>query len=284
MYGVDFHREGILMTIVNLPKRMSRATGLFRKTYRILGSKAGLFYRPGPDDVYLVSYPRSGNSWLRQAVAEMIFGESGDQYNEIHRYVPTVDMSMPFWRVKSAPFRAVKSHESCVMNERTDGYRRVIYIIRDPRDVVVSHHRFEKQLGKYTGDLDAFIKDWVYGRVWPGSWATHVASWTLERDLARRDDMLVITYEEMHTKTLKTFGRVAGFLGLELNESDLEEVIRRTSVQRMQKKEDRSAGKVAGFRSVNAGGTRKWERLLSPDQAQLVLDHFGAVMEHYEYV
>lgn len=254
-----------------------------KRSIRLAGQRAGLFFSPSPDDVFLISFPRSGNSWLRQAIAEMMFGESGEQYNDIHTYVPTVDMTMPVWRLKGSRFHVVKSHENRMLNHRTDGYRRVIYVVRDPRDVVLSHFRFVKQLGIYPGELDDFLPDWTAGRIWPGSWSTHVASWALNRDSVFGENMLLVSYEELSADPKKIYRRVAEFLGLDLSEATLDRVLKQTSIKSMQSKERRTEHKIKGFRSVNKGGVNKWKGHLRPDQVKMVQDCFGHIMDHFGY-
>ncbi|HEX4589745.1 MAG TPA: hypothetical protein VH120_07440, partial [Gemmataceae bacterium] len=61
-------------------------------------------FAPGPDDVYLASYPRSGNTWLRAVVAEIMFGSSGANIADLDRYVPDIYVPQPEKYVVPAKF------------------------------------------------------------------------------------------------------------------------------------------------------------------------------------
>jgi len=112
-------------------------------------------------DVFLVSYPRSGNTWLRNIIAEIIYGESGTKLGDVGKYIPDIgkynvdEMDLKFPRV-------IKSHDT--YNET---YRRVIYIIRDPRDVILSYYKYHSQL-KYSSTFENFVIEVNNGNIWPG--------------------------------------------------------------------------------------------------------------------
>src|SRR5450631_2425305 len=101
-------------------------------TLTVLGKRpAGRSLTVFPHDVFLVSYPRSGNTWARFLVGNLLHRSDPVTFANVERRVPTI-YAWPDRALRSLP-RILKSHEC--FDPR---YPRVIYILRDPRDVAVS--------------------------------------------------------------------------------------------------------------------------------------------------
>ena len=109
--------------------------------------------------------------------AEALFGSAGTSLEDLDRTCPDVHARTPAGRIAAAPWRLVKSHWPRCAREGAAGYARVVYLVRDPRDVVLSQFRYLTQLGRFAGGFEAFLTDWLCGRVYPCSWGEHVVSW-----------------------------------------------------------------------------------------------------------
>src|SRR6266566_2478113 len=91
-----------------------------------------------PDDTFLVSFPRSGNTWTRFLVCNLVNPDDPVTFVGIESRIPEIyDVPDRILRRFPRP-RIIKSHES--FDPR---YRKVIYIVRDPRDVAVSYYEFQ---------------------------------------------------------------------------------------------------------------------------------------------
>src|SRR6516165_5909237 len=90
-----------------------------------------------PDDAFIVSYPRSGNTWTRFLIGNLIYQDDPVTFANIEARIPEIYFNPDHVMRGLARPRILKSHEC--FDPR---YRRVIYIVRDPRDVAVSfyHH------------------------------------------------------------------------------------------------------------------------------------------------
>jgi len=96
---------------------------------------------------------------------------------EVHQLVPDIYALPGCASVPFAQQYLIKSHEPLRGSSPYGDYRRVIYLMRDPPDVMLSYHRFAAAVFNYRGDLSGFARDWVCGRLWPGSWQEHINSW-----------------------------------------------------------------------------------------------------------
>src|SRR6266536_2590055 len=151
--------------------------------YVVVGVKRAFgFQVPGrrlavlPDDILLASYPKSGNTWTRFLIANLVFPDQTVDFGNLHQFVldPAVTPQRDFRRAPRP--RIVKTHGS--FDPR---YRRVICVVRDPRDVALSQYHYLRKLRKIDDKfpLDSFIDQFLAGQLKRelGSWVENVCSW-----------------------------------------------------------------------------------------------------------
>jgi hypothetical protein len=154
-----------------------------------------------PDDTFIVSYPKSGNTWTRFLIANLLHPEPHLTLLDMERLVPAVDgQTRRFFRAMPRP-RVIRDH-----GPFNPLYKNVIYIVRDPRDVVVSAYNFV--LKGTTIDenypITTFVNEFVRGaRSVVGSWGGNVASWLATRGNTPR--FLLLRYEDMLSKHLASW-------------------------------------------------------------------------------
>jgi hypothetical protein len=184
-----------------------------------------------PDDTWIVSYPRSGNTWTRFLIANLIHPEQPVTFADIERLIPDCEaMSSRFVKRIPRP-RIIKSHE--YFDPR---YKKVIYIVRDPRDVALSYYDFSRKYRQIDDafPLTRFVSDFVAGRLssfdW-GTWGENVASWFYTR--GGRAEFLLLRYEDMLADTAHELSKVARFLGIDPTMERLAAAIDRSSADKM---------------------------------------------------
>src|SRR5215813_12634517 len=132
-----------------------------------------------PDDTFLVSYPKSGNTWTRFLVANLMYPKSAVQFANLNEIIPGIDV-VSKKELNSTPRpRILKSHQ--YFDPR---YPRVIYIVRDPRDVALSQYHFHRKRN-VVGDnhpIEQYVTNFVANASSSyGSWGEHVGSWLVTR-------------------------------------------------------------------------------------------------------
>jgi Sulfotransferase domain len=192
-----------------------------------------------PDDTFVVSYPRSGNTWTRFLIANLVYPDKNVGFTNIEKLIPDTS-SQSNRALKATPRpRIIKTHE--YFDHR---YPKIIYIVRDPRDVALSYYDFQRKYMQIDDayPLPRYVEDFVEGRLvsvgW-GTWGENVASWIFTR--GKRKEFLLLRYEDMMKDTHHELTRIAEFLEIEPESGRLQKAIEHSSADRMRELEKREA-------------------------------------------
>lgn len=215
--------------------------------YLLGRDEAGRNFAVFPDDTMVVSYPRSGNTWTRFLLANLLHPGQEIGFANIETLIPdTCTISSRALKRIPRP-RVIKSHE--YFDHR---YPRVIYIVRDPRDVTLSCYHFQRKYGqvKDGSPMERYVDDFVNGRLklasW-GTWAENVASWVSTRGSGNK--FLLLRYEDMLQDTGRELKRIAQFLQLSVTPEILESAILNSSSQRMRLLEQQAQDQWVGTKT-----------------------------------
>jgi len=196
-----------------------------------------------PDDVFIVSYPKSGNTWTRFLIGNLIFQE-GVEFSNINEKIPD-PVGLARRHLKRLPRpRYIKSHEPY-----DPRFQKVIFIVRDPRDVVLSEYHFDikRRVIEEGFSIDRFVDQFLEAKVNHefGSWGANVGSWMAARkntrDFSNGRSFLLLRYEDMIADPKGELTRVAVFLGLNPSMEHIANAVERSSADRMRKMEESQA-------------------------------------------
>lgn len=191
-----------------------------------------------PDDTFVVSFPRSGNTWTRFLVCNLLDPDHPVSFAEIENRIPEIYFVPDHVLRRCARPRVIKSHEC--FDPR---YPRVIYIVRDPRDVLISNYEFQLKKGAISDacTLEQFSLHFMRSAVQPkfGSWRDHVLSWTGTRQ--GDDNFLLLRYEDMLANTQQEATKIASFLGVDSSPDRIARAVELSSADRMRRLEKQQA-------------------------------------------
>lgn len=239
-----------------------------------------------PDDTFLVSFPKSGNTWTRFLIANLAFPEQPATFANIHELVPDPEGTPKKILDRMPRPRILKSHEC--FDAR---YPRAIYIVRDPRDVAISQYHYHRKCMKIADDypLEKFIDRFLAGQTCPvGSWAENVGTWLI----TRRNDprFLLVRYEDLIEDTPRELGRIATFIGIDASAARLRQATERSSADNMRKLEQaqshlstltKTSRKDLPFvRAASSGG---WRKNLPASQVARIESAWGTLMQQIGY-
>lgn len=246
----------------------------------------GMTLKVRPDDTFLVSYPKSGNTWMRFLIANLLQQNQPVGLLDADDLIPIVDgKSKKFFESMKSP-RIIKSHFSLI-----PAYKRVIYVVRDPRDVVMSQYHYQVKRGVLERDapLDNYVQSFIKGEVCPyGSWGENVGSWFFTR--CDDPNFLLLRYEDMLANVTSGAVRISHFLGLGQDANRIAIAVERSSVENMRKAE-KAEGKKWGstkgtrqemsfFRSAKSGEGRA---KLSRQSIEQIEKAWGRLMQSVGY-
>ena len=187
------------------------------------------------DDTFIVSYPRSGNTWTRFLLANLLYADRTVTFGNIEELIPDAEAQSSRHMKRVPSPRIIKSHQ--YFDHR---YPRVLYIVRDPRDVVLSYYNFSRKYRQITDEypLESYVHDFVNGKLssapW-GTWGENVGTWVAARN--GRANFLLVRYEDLIEHGEMELARVAVFFGIDPAPSRLRAAIEQSSAARMRELE-----------------------------------------------
>lgn len=270
--------------------------------------------------VWVASYPKSGNTWVRAFLFHLInsdvtqgtinkFSEVCDNESNRKFYLPFVNAEDTQTASYFASLRrsvqqdiARKNSSSVFLKTHNfmgsyDGYAlqdsniasAVIYIVRNPLDVAfsISHH-YQMTIHEaisFISNEDTFIEmsDSNVGS-FISSWSTHVQSWTNGMDKHPR--YCIMRYEDMLINPVKSFKKIARLIGV----TDMKRI--KSAVAKSQFSQLKQQESKFGFvenpyqsnRFFRLGLANQWRELLLKEDIQRVVDAHPKQMQKFGYV
>jgi hypothetical protein len=202
------------------------------------------------------------------------------------RLIPNVDgQSKKYFKQMSRP-RIIKSHYPF-----HPSYKNVIYVVRDPRDVVLSQYHYQIKRGVLTEafPIEEFTSRFVAGEVSPyGSWGENVGSWLAARGF--HPHFCVIRYEDLLKQTSVELGRMAGLLKIEPSSDRLTKAVERSTADRMRQLEKVEGSEWASTKGtrqdisfIRAAKDRQWRTALPTECVAQIESAWGDIMNSLEY-
>lgn len=193
------------------------------------------WYNHFRSDVALISFPKSGRTWLRVMIGRALqkYYDADENIIMETTAIYSLDSRLPNLNVSHDEFAQDKSPEEISWDKRKYTSKRVIFLIRDPRDVLVSlyfHKRFRRSESKrYSGEISEFIRSKTGGIE---SLVAFYNTWAENYHLPR--GFLLIRYEDMIIDAKKELDRVLRFMGIDwLPDEILEESVQYGSFENL---------------------------------------------------
>lgn len=249
--------------------------------------------------IYVIGFPKSGNTWLARLLAEITFSRIAAT-NPVDDADNSID--------RKGDYLIFKLHDTGEMFLE-EGVR-VVYIIRDIRDMLVSafffnnpfiredwikldnksfgirrllsrayfRHQIRRMSKKWCGNELSGLINWINGnKKTIGSWSSHIKSW------AKHSNAVIVKYEDLLQDTESEMKRVLSQLEINANEVKIKEAIVNQSFSK-KKSEFLSSGDSQNSQFLRAGEAGSWSKFLSNQQVKEIELVHGDVMRKYGYL
>jgi hypothetical protein len=231
-----------------------------------------------PRDVIVASYPRSGSTWVRFLLANLLLAPDGPpvDFHSLGELVPDLHLPEHWPAVRSAhPPRLLKTHDLPARR-----FRRAIYVLRDGRDVAVSHYLYLRHLRRFDGSFLAFLESRKLG---PARWARHAMRWL--RPSGRRR-LLTVRYEDLVDEPARELRRMAEFAELPHGPVVTDWAVRHSTfdaMRRLQETSGRPHDNAEGFVHVRRGAVGEWRQWFEQAHSRAFNRHAGEVLRRLGY-
>jgi hypothetical protein len=265
----------------------------------------------GAEVVWVSSYPKSGNTWVRFLLTNLLHGRF-EESQLIHEVTPVLERVLSPHQLRTDRKNFVKTHIAYTpdlpFHEATVG---AIYIVRNPLDVLASNLNYffltsnfdtadDTRIAAIAGQyVEAFIKhrgDPRWFQFNYGNWVQHVESWN---DLNHPFPVLRLRYEDLLEDPCAALVGICDSFGLGRSEDELRAAVANSSFERMREIEEkelrerrpgmfyhegRDAMASNGRRFMHRGKQGLGKQLLTADQIAQARTAFSPLMEQLGYV
>jgi hypothetical protein len=229
-----------------------------------------------PDDIFVVGFPKSGNTWMQYLLAGLVGGIDATRCPDalVQELVPDAQVRTSYRRYTEPVF--FKSHDL----PRPD-YRRVIYLLRDGRDAMVSYFHHYNALSPPV-DFVTLVRT-VPGL--PRHWHEHVEAWLANPYQA---SLHIVKYEDLRREPVATLREIARFAGVPAEEAILAAVVEAASFENQKRREQALGWKNASWPKdrpfVRRGEVGGFQKEMPPEALALFLAEAGPTLRKHGYL
>ncbi len=253
------------------------------------------------EPLYVVGFPKSGNTWLARLLAEVT--DSKIAVSNSSDVVNNADNTQE----RKGNFLIHKVHVS--ENEEKLLDNKTVYIVRDVRDVLVSgffhvnrwadnnnfgfcfklyfSHEVRKLNKKWQGNYVAEILNTVklfarrlagrkYTKIRVGSWSQHVDFWS------NQERVVVTRYEDLLEDTESELKRILNTIGILTSEVKIKQAVFNQSFKK-KKADFKAVGDYKNVEFMRSGRVAGWREFLSPAQVRMIEKTHGDIMGKFGY-
>ncbi|XP_008850408.1 amine sulfotransferase-like [Nannospalax galili] len=189
------------------------------------------------DDVFIITYPKSGTIWTQQILSLIYF----EGHRNSTENIQTLDRA-PFFEYNIHNVNFDKMLSPRVLTSHLPYYlvpkglknkkAKILYIYRNPKDILTSYFHFSKWLVtlEATHTIEHFMEKFLDGKVVGSRWFDHIRGWYEHR---HNFNILFMRYEDLKKDLRSSVLKICSFLEKKLSEEDVDTVVRQATFQNM---------------------------------------------------
>ncbi|CAM5102340.1 unnamed protein product, partial [Eretmochelys imbricata] len=172
-------------------------------------------------------------------------------------------------KIKSLPSpRLFTTHLNCdnIPKAVLGSNAKLLVLFRNPKDVAVSYYRFynKNPMLPNVSSWDEFFQKFMSGEVCWNSYFDHILAWNKHMD---KENIMIITYEEMKENLPQGVKQIAEFLGFSLPEEKIQSIAENATFESMSNISQEKYGKYGSI-LFRKGAVGDWKNLFTEAQSQ----------------
>lgn len=243
-----------------------------------------------PDDIFITSYPKSGNTWVRFLISNLIYPGGDTDFANIDDRIPDIYKRYNEDIARMSRPRYLKSHQS--FDPR---YPKTLYIVRDIRSVLVSSYHYSVRRGKIDPDMSytEFGRLFLDGSISPqyGTWKENVQSW-MDARMRQPDRFLLIRYEDLISNGIEELTRITSFFEQDRSPAQIQRAYDLSKFDRMKVIEQKTGSSWADTKMsqrknisfVRSGSSDEWQSLIDDELQELILEDCEDILQSLGYI
>ena len=272
-------------------------------------------------NIFLASYPKSGNTWLRSIIGNFYNFDKEFSLNDL-KSIPLLSIKKHFSEFENKVYinnnelhfdwvsqniikcqnilnnkenhlNIFKTHSARHKNFTNETVNAgFIYIVRDPRDIIVSLKNFSGREIDKTIDEFLFSKSLMIttngAQELLSTWELNVQSWINYNSVPR----LIMRYEDLKLNpkeiilNIKEFLNKIHSLNINLRDQDIDKIVENTNFNNLKKLEDKNGFDEATKHSkfFRSGTSNQWKDVLTNAQVKLIEKNLKSLMKYFNYI
>ncbi|XP_038066234.1 sulfotransferase 1C2-like [Patiria miniata] len=213
--------------------------------------KALKTFKVRDDDSWIVTYPKAGTTWVQEIMSCVMHDGNLEEVNKRHTAspMPFIEFNLPktIRQLNRLPLtyqvveliqspRVIKSHlPGQLLPPNIWDKSKVVYVIRNPKDVMVSYFYFLKRVsptGRSGQTFSEYFDEMMSGKILYGPWWDHyLFFWKLRH----HPNVLLLRFEDLKRDLRGNVERVSKFLGKDLPAETLDAITDHCTFANMKK-------------------------------------------------
>ena len=208
------------------------------------------------DDIYIAAYPRSGSTWLRTILVNILEPKAFGNPDVFNARIPAVSIRNAALINQLESPRLIMTHSVW-----RPSIKKALYLVRDGRDAFISSYHYH--VTREGGDLS--IEDYyqlycqnVYGK----TWHQHVESWLKGGQSDMADSLCLVKFEDLKSETFTTIINICEFLNIQADDKEVLNAIEFASLDNAKKIERQRQGALTNNNAsfYRSGKTAQWQQ------------------------
>ena len=207
------------------------------------------------DDSYIAAFPRSGSTWLRTILVNILDPSAESNPDVFNARIPAVSVrNAKLINALESP-RIIMTHSNW-----RPSINRAVYLVRDGRDAFVSSYHYHVTRQGIELTIDDYYERYING-VYGQTWENHVHAW-LEKGMVKLDgDFMLIRFEDLKADTTECVTGICDYLNIDSDARGIERSIEEASLDKAKSIERSRQGEITNNNAsfYRSGGTAQWD-------------------------